>query len=1031
MTTNWRGCRPLARGAGSRGRPDDNATVGVSARALIEGAETKGAMADLGLTLESVREAITENLALTNRLRDLWHLAKEWLHFIITLCFVAYLVARREQRRYARRLRAAKSAMSFARQRDATYTSVETGMLEWINHALRHEWRAVIGSYVDQIATESLEETLRTSETNTAGVTIGATVEELTFGVVPPDLKMYCSRYNPTEDYLHFEFDLTWQTVSSLIVLRAGVKPSPYLPRMSVPVSVTDLSITGRLLVGFRLANRSPGVSGVDVSFDNKPEIHVAIKPAGFAVSDLPGVHEWVSAKIAEVFATSYVEPKRYTYDFENAYLRSLDGAIAAVSGPGGALVVDVAGAQRLPATNKESRTSNPYCELTYGGVTRRTATRINTTAPEWNVRVVFPLPSPDNLHPSRSSGGVEGDGGGFGSPVGGVANDGGPSDAAPRMPGDGRTLPLRVRVMDWSPLGEPRCIGEASYAVDVRRLRRDASDVGKMKAGKRKSDAGGPLGMREVSLPLRRTKGGFVKLLLGAAGPTRGQSQSPATHAASKPVGRRACTDGGLARQAIVRQASGEGRGLTRQDSLTPKELERRNRDWPEKYVEDDEEPIDDWSPRDSPLTTPTSTIATPRTPTPGVDGEGENEDDGPEGGLHMAQTAAHILQMAKIQRSRREDALRHRETLDAMRHKIVAAKEDLRMERDRREFELRRALVEGAVFTCHTKRSPGFTPGTYRIWFNSKLKRIMWSSGRAPGRASKLHQFVPVALIKECVVGSGAFTLGAEPEGQVTRAEAKELWRLGMKSKSPTTLTMSAAASARAMMTKKIGTHDPLRCFSIVLWKPEHVQGGPNDNVMASGAASLGLATIDLELPQEGNGRSVREWCEAIYAAAREHGGGKNDDDDDDEQDEQEDASGGDGKYLEAQKDASAGDVLRATPPKSASRRTQSEELIQHAELERDATHWGKVKGQHAKRGSMGIPLLDVDDSFEDLVAAAEKGGGSGRASPQTVMAPPDGSTPGASGGSGTSAEQPPPQHRVQPRSEIVPARSPSDRL
>ena len=441
-------------------------------------------MADLGLTLESVREAITENLALTNRLRELWHLAKEWLHFIITLCFVAYLVARREQRRYARRLRAAKSAMSFARQRDATYTSVETGMLEWINHALRHEWRAVIGSYVDQIATESLEETLRASETSTAGVTIGATVEELTFGVVPPDLKMYCSRYNPTEDYLHFEFDLTWQTVSSLIVLRAGVKPSPYLPRMSVPVSVTDLSITGRLLVGFRLANRLPGVSGVDISFDNKPEIHVAIKPAGFAVSDLPGVHEWVSGKIAEVFATSYVEPKRYTYDFENAYLRSLDGSIAAASGPGGALVVDVAGAQRLPATNKEPRTSNPYCELTYGGVTRRTATRINTTSPEWNVRVVFPLPSTEDLL-RRSSDGDKGDGGGFGSPVGvsrgGGGNDEGvapsdPSDA--RSVGDGRTLPLRVRVMDWSPLGEPRCIGEASYAVDVRRLRREASDL-------------------------------------------------------------------------------------------------------------------------------------------------------------------------------------------------------------------------------------------------------------------------------------------------------------------------------------------------------------------------------------------------------------------------------------------------------------------------------------------------------------------------------------------------------------------------
>ena len=62
-TTDWRGAFPLARGAGSR-RPDDNATVGVGACALMEGAETKGAMADLGLTLE--REGgITENLALT------------------------------------------------------------------------------------------------------------------------------------------------------------------------------------------------------------------------------------------------------------------------------------------------------------------------------------------------------------------------------------------------------------------------------------------------------------------------------------------------------------------------------------------------------------------------------------------------------------------------------------------------------------------------------------------------------------------------------------------------------------------------------------------------------------------------------------------------------------------------------------------------------------------------------------------------------------------------------------------------------
>ena len=147
-------------------------------------------------------------------------------------------------------------------------------------------------------------------------------------------------------------------------------------------------------------------------------------------------------------------------------------------------------------------------------------------------------------------------------------------------------------------------------------------------------------------------------------------------------------------------------------------------------------------------------------------------------------------------------------------------------------------------------------------------------------------------------------------------------------MKTKSPTTLTMSAAASARAMMTKKIGTHDPLRCFSIVLWKPEHVQGGPNDNVMASGAASLGLATIDLELPQEGNGRSVREWCEAIYAAAREHGGGKDDDDDDDEQDEQRMPASGTASTWRFRRMPLAGDIFapRRPSPRRAGRNQRS---------------------------------------------------------------------------------------------------------
>ena len=37
-----------------------------------------------------------------------------------------------------------------------------------------------------------------------------------------------------------------------------------------------------------------------------------------------------------------------------------------------------------------------------------------------------------------------------------------------------------------------------------------------------------------------------------------------------------------------------------------------------------------------------------------------------------------------------------------------------------------------------------------------------MMWSAGSKTTKKSKLHQFVPVSLIKECVVGTSAFTLG-----------------------------------------------------------------------------------------------------------------------------------------------------------------------------------------------------------------------------------------------------------------------------
>jgi Ca2+-dependent lipid-binding protein len=177
------------------------------------------------------------------------------------------------------------------------------------NPMLRHEWRAVVGPQVDQQARDTLEDLFRSTRGGggSSSVVKSASVEEFTFGVVPPDLRLYISRFNPTEDYLQFEFDMNWQTVSSHILVRATVQPAPFLPTITIPVHVTDFSIAGRLLVGFRLVQRTPGVSGVDVSFEEKPQVNVSIRPLGLPINDLPGIHEFVMRKIGNMFAAKYV----------------------------------------------------------------------------------------------------------------------------------------------------------------------------------------------------------------------------------------------------------------------------------------------------------------------------------------------------------------------------------------------------------------------------------------------------------------------------------------------------------------------------------------------------------------------------------------------------------------------------------------------------------------------------------------------------------------------------------------------------
>jgi len=916
------------------------------------------------------------------------------------LIAVAYAFARRLTQLAAdRKLRRVKAAMAYARHRDATYTSVETGMLEWINHLLRHEWRAVISAAVDEQARAAMERVMRDASRMSGGLVRRAVVEEATFGVVPPDLKLYVSRYNPGEDYLQFEFDFRWDTVSSHIVIKADVSapsgghsnalggiPSALLstfaravPSVRVPIHVTDLSFAGRLLLGVRLSARAPGVSGLDVSFDGKPDVSVSVRPAGVPVNDIPGVRAFVEQKIGEVFAASYVEPKRYYHDVESLFLsknlKGIPGSIdASAIGPNGALVVDVRNAERLPATSATTKAACPFLEVTYGGVTKRTPTRLNTTDPDWSTRLVFPLVSSEE-----------------------------------RFAGSRRRMsPLRVRVMDWSPLGEPRCIGAASQTVDLARLRAAAERAAAARPGDRARDAaGGALGLARYALPLRGTRGGVLNFSLGAVGAVGASERANAlgfrASRASEDLGSDDVfhTDG-------VSPAGAFGEADDSRDV--------EDGDLEEDFFQDDfgasAAPGMDEETRYVPVREESETTNMIDHPTESVITEGENKREGVSDGRRTddvsrltsgvgsdggAAAATRLVRLAKTQRARREETEALHATVTRLTTELVNVTESSSMERERRGLELRRALVEGAAFTVHTKRKPGFDPGTYRLWYVASRKHIVWAKGAKSGSKPKLHQFVPVSLVKECVPGVDAFTLGADedPAHRQSRDEAaaeraakakakkrrKKPGRFFRGGPNPVRAVRRAARTATSLLVKKqIGNHDPARCFSLVLWKPDAVENSLSDTLLGSGAAGMGLATIDLELPEGGNGRGAREWCDAIMAVAEENGGGRLADPEEEEEEEEDErlklregegALGGPGGDAEA--------IAAAAPPPAGAESRDTTPLRRQVSLPK------RVSREDDASEDTDLEMLTIPippDSVEDAREANSRGDGDRRA-------------------------------------------------
>lgn len=243
--------------------------------------------------------------------------------------------------------------------------------------------------------------------------------------LLPP--RFCTSRYDAENNYLQLEFDLAFDTVGFQGLVEATVRLFPRAPAIRVPVAMRNLRIAGRLLVGFSLVSKSPGVDKVETSFATQPEFDVSVSTVGIPITDFPMIEQFAIGKLQHILATRFVEPARSDADMVRIFCKR---TLTKTLGPGGLLVVVVCSARSLRGKDggggAAGSSLSPYVALRFNGFHRRTHVLIDSVDPQWNAVFTFPVPAT-------------------------------------------QCNCLQADVVDWAATGDPEVMGTSEVSVDTR----------------------------------------------------------------------------------------------------------------------------------------------------------------------------------------------------------------------------------------------------------------------------------------------------------------------------------------------------------------------------------------------------------------------------------------------------------------------------------------------------------------------------------------------------------------------------------
>jgi len=758
---------------------------------------------------------------------------------IVMLCsliaFVLTLKKKRERRR-----REFKARKLVKESINAEFTTVESGSFEWINLLLRHQYKCVLSQIADEHVKRVAVDVLKrmdagnnnnNNNNNNKNSFIGeVSLEDFSLGTTPPTINLYVARYNPKADYVQFECDFDWDTNASHARIQAQIKPGMYLKSLNVPVHITNLSIHGKLIMGMRLVSREPGVSGVDVSFRETPTVDVSVSPMGLPVSDIPGLHDWVISFIQNAIQKDFVEPRRMYVDVEHTYMEIAKKA--QLENSNGILVVRVMKCKNL--VNRNISFGYPYALISYRGTKARTATRPWSNRIEWGSRHEFALPDFDDYDYKEDN-----------------SNEDENRNAKNRI----HCGEVSVKILDRTIVGSIVKLGETKFKVNRSKV-----------VNGKKCDR--EAGMQRVDLDLdvygamssRKRKKAQITI----------EWEVVDANISEQPTQRDSFGDNNIDSDIESDKnddASDDGEKAVALDG--DYDEEKVNAD--AKTTEEDFDKIASSRGIDaSPILSASSENVSPSrrlfratgsdlvdsTPTSATI-KAFSSTNSPS----VASTTSHLLHTAKLQRMLKEERDRFNDKISDLKQEVEDTREEVELWRERRSSELRRAILEGAVFISHTKyRKLGLRRRErYRFHYNTTNNTLNWTSPSSRfWFFSQGRQTLVAEGIADVQTGFDNFTIGQNLEKMT----------IGNKGR------MKAERATHGL--------NPKRCFSIILRDPTEYGKKLHENETsasaqaskssASDSANLEklraerLLTIDLELPRKGNGRSAREWQTAI---------------------------------------------------------------------------------------------------------------------------------------------------------------------